>query len=105
VGHFEDETSALDPTDVLTTQRAHHLILHGRLPEAERALTRHTESTQSVAGLDLLARIAVQNGELKRADSLWQSVLQINPDNTVAQAALWRRSRRFSVSENRFVGG
>jgi hypothetical protein len=74
------------------------LARDGKYLEAERRLRdwmgRHGATARLV---DLLARIAVQQGKLDEAKQLWQTAAQIDPENPVHRVAL----RKLNIIESR----
>jgi hypothetical protein len=66
------------------------LAANGDLDEAEAILTRTGTDTLTVDATELLARIAVQKGEWRRAEQLWTAVLEKEPGRISAQRALSR---------------
>ncbi len=71
--------------------------------EAERLLAANPDVAQSAAGLDVLARIRMEQGDEATARRLWRAVLEREPGHPGATAALglldnpWRAG--FSVNE------
>jgi outer membrane protein OmpA-like peptidoglycan-associated protein len=70
--------------------KAAGLAADGDLDEAEALLSRTGADSLSVDATELLARIAVQKGEWRRAQQLWMTVLKKDPDRASAQRALSR---------------
>ncbi len=66
------------------------LVAGGRFEEAEAFLFRTDGSPQSCAAMDLLARISVQKGDLRKAEQLWLKVLERDASNEAALMALRR---------------
>ena len=66
------------------------LAADGDLDEAEALLSRIGADSLSVDATELLARIAVQKGEWRRAQQLWMAVLKRDPNRASAQMALSR---------------
>lgn len=80
--------------------RSYALSLAGLHNEAESLLTSDVAALKSVAGLDLLARLRVEQGDDASARLLWQQVLEIEPKHEGALAAIrtldtpWRAKAR-----------
>lgn len=84
----EGESKAVSADlDLLT---AAGLAADGDLDEAEALLSRTEADSLSIDATELLARIAVQKGEWRRAQQLWMAVLKKDPDRASAQRALSR---------------
>jgi flagellar motor protein MotB len=66
------------------------LVRRGELQEAEDILCREVNPPDSVEGLDLLARIAVQRGQFARARGLWRAALEKDGTNETLRSALAR---------------
>lgn len=73
-----------------TVLQAFALAATGQLEEAERLLGKEPGQLASPMELDLLARIAVHRGDDARAKTLWERVLEIDPQSPTARAALKR---------------
>jgi flagellar motor protein MotB len=69
---------------------AQNLVVSGNLDEAEHLLRKGGEQSLSIEALDLLARIAAQRGNFEQAGELWKTVLEKDPDNEAAKAAIKR---------------
>lgn len=69
---------------------AQNLVVSGRLDEAELLLRKNGDLSISIEALDLLARIAVQRGQINQAEQLWKTVLEKDPNNEAANAAIKR---------------
>lgn len=67
---------------------ATNLASSGKLDQAESILGRITNVSSSCAALDLMARISVKKGEFDTARRLWRRVMDIEPSNAAAKAAL-----------------
>lgn len=74
----------------IATLAAGSLITEGRLEEAESLLIGTDGRPKSCAAMDLLARIAVLKGDLRRAEQLWSEILERDANNEAAQMALRR---------------
>lgn len=88
------------PTQLAALLRQGPLIQAARLAragqlEAAASLLHEAErpSKPDVTALDLLARIRVQQGACLEAERLWQRVLELEPANTAAIAAISRLHR------------
>ncbi len=68
--------------------RSYVLSSKGLFNEAERLLTSDTSVLKSVAGLDLLARLRVEQGDVVSARQLWKQVLEIEPGHEGALTAI-----------------
>lgn len=80
---------AQDPGSLVFIQLAEALRRQGQLDHALRIATRGVERhPNSADGHDLLARIAVDRGELDRAASAWEAVLRIAPTHVGARKGL-----------------
>jgi len=75
-----------DQEECLVVLAAHQLAMRGELEQATSLLVKNGRLPKFVTGLDLLARIAVLQGDFARAKNLWQSVLAQEPDNVAALA-------------------
>lgn len=64
------------------------LSAQGQEQEAMQLLTSAGEETLSSAGLDLLARLAIQSGQITRSRALWNRALQRDPSFAPAKIAL-----------------
>jgi flagellar motor protein MotB len=73
--------------DFLTAQ---NLVMNGNLDEAEHLLRKEGEQSLSIETLDLLARIAAKRGNFEQAGKIWKTVLEKDPDNEAAKAAINR---------------
>lgn len=96
-GNTMDHDNSVGPCDgenalhqQIAVLAAYALVSEGRLDEAEQALRVADGSSQSCASIDVLARIAVQKGDLHQAARLWSEVLDRDPKNEAAQLALSR---------------
>jgi len=68
--------------------RSYALSSTGLYNEAECLLTSDTAALKSAAGLDLLARLRVEQGDDVSARRLWQQVLDLEPGHEGALAAI-----------------
>jgi len=68
--------------------RSYALSTTGLYEEAEALLKSDADALKSVSGLDLLARLRVEQGDDISARRLWQQVLEMDPSNIRALAAL-----------------
>lgn len=75
-------------SDALEFLSAFSLATSGRYDEAEAILMRAGYLPASSAELDLLARIAIQKADFKRARSCWEAALKIEPSHAAAKSAL-----------------
>jgi flagellar motor protein MotB len=83
---IKNSSSSVD-LDLLIAQ---NLVSSGNIEDAENFLRKKGEEYLSIAALDLLARIAVQNGKLDQAKQIWKSILDKDLDNEAAKFALKR---------------
>lgn len=77
-------------TSILDFLAAQNLAANGSLDEAEHLLRKSDEQPPSIAALDLLARIAIQKGQMEQAGKIWKIVLERDPSNEAAKAAIKR---------------
>jgi hypothetical protein len=83
--------------------RSYALSTTGLYEEAEALLKSNTGALKSVPGLDLLARLRVEQGDDISARRLWQQVLELDPNNMRALDAIrilgtpWRIRSSFSL--------
>jgi flagellar motor protein MotB len=75
----------------LVLAQATDLARAGRMAEAEQVLG--AGDTVSPAGLDLLARIRIQQGRLLEAQTLWREAAKREPGNGAFHAALQKLAR------------
>lgn len=68
--------------------RSYALSTTGLYEEAEALLKSDADALKSVPGLDLLARLRVEQGDDISARRLWKQVLEMDPNNIRALAAL-----------------
>lgn len=68
--------------------RAYALASEEKFEEAEALLKSSPGALNEPSGIDLLARIRREQGDLEGARRLWESVLRLAPDYIDAQAAL-----------------
>jgi hypothetical protein len=68
--------------------RSYALSTIGLYEEAEALLKSDADALKSVPGLDLLARLRVEQGDDISARRLWQQVLEMDPSNREALAAI-----------------
>lgn len=80
-----EEASA---TADLSFLSASSLVASGSLEEAEALLCQNGQPPTSPRALDLLARIAVQSGDIARGRVLWQAALQADPSFGPAREAI-----------------
>lgn len=91
--HVSKSQEAPSSVQALVSQialaQATELARAGKYVKAERLLNEMAQdATISSNALDLLARIRAQQGRFKEAETLWMQVLQREPSNRQAQAAL-----------------
>jgi tetratricopeptide (TPR) repeat protein len=80
---------AHDPGSLVFLQLGEALRRHGQLDHALRIAARGVERHPANAdGHDLLARIAADRGEIDRASSAWETVLQLAPTHVGARKGL-----------------
>ena len=82
-----DNSESSFDLDFLTAQ---NLVMSENLDEAEHLLRKGGEQPLSIETLDLLARIEAQRGNFEQAGKLWTTVLEKDPDNEPAKAAIKR---------------
>jgi predicted regulator of Ras-like GTPase activity (Roadblock/LC7/MglB family) len=83
------ETLAADPSSVAFLQLGETLRRSGQVDLAWRVATRGLERhAQRADAHDLVARIAVDRGDPKRARAEWESVLSLSPDHVGARKGL-----------------
>jgi len=93
-----NENSQLLPTETraalhncfaqIRLARATELAQSGRLLEAEAVLAQNGELPRNASELDLLARIAAQQGRFDEARRRWNAAMQIEPGNEVYRQCL-----------------
>jgi hypothetical protein len=82
-------------TELVLVSEASQAAYQGEYASAEALLADLTrDPSASIQTLDLLARIRAQQGFLSDAETLWKLVLQRDPANVAAKAALARMKRR-----------
>lgn len=86
-----------------TIFEACELAANGEFEMAEFLLTSNPAVAQSAAGLDLLARIRMDEGSLQDAKALWQKVLSTDPSNGAALDALQRIAEREGLKRWRLL--
>jgi flagellar motor protein MotB len=82
----DTDNSVSDPA--IDYLMAWNFVASGNLDEAEHLLKKSGELPSSPTALDLLARIAVQKGQFEKAAKLWKVVLEKDPTNEAAKAAI-----------------
>ncbi len=83
----DDIRAVITDLDFLT---AASLAADGDFDEAEAILARIRSGVRAIDATDLLARIAVQKGEWRKAEQHWTTVLESDPGRVSAQHALSR---------------
>jgi len=80
---------------MLSQQQAEHAVLEARLLSAQgksraamELLMSVGESNLSPAGLDLLARLSLESGQIEKSRTLWSQALRIDPSFVAASDAL-----------------
>lgn len=86
----ETKADNSESTPILDFLFAQNLVVSGRLDEAELLLHKNGDPSISIEALDLLARIAVQKCQINQAEKLWKTVLERDPNNEAAKAAIKR---------------
>lgn len=81
-------TSNMVSEQAIDYLNAWNYLASGELEEADRLLRKNGKLPDSVVALDLLARIAVQKGCFDEAKILWEAVLEKDPHNEAAKAAI-----------------
>jgi flagellar motor protein MotB len=99
----EERRIAFSLLQQIAISRAAELAHTGRYAQAETMLSEvGGESGSSAAGLDLCARINVQQGKLVEAGKLWAQALEIEPDNKAYRDAL-DRITKLQKRPHRFI--
>ena len=88
-----DAETTTNPNDILGTAdvaflAAASLAGAGRLEDAQSILCANGQLPSTPQGLDLLARIALQTGNVEEARKYWQAALQTNPGYQPARKAV-----------------